>query len=285
MKVLACVAGAGLLLALAGCGGGGSGVNAPTVQPAAVYKLTNFQPAGPIVAGKPVKVSFTIRQPDGTPLTKFKTGAGPHTGVHLIFVRDDLAYIVHKHPPVGGAARIAETDHLPGARAVPARHRRLPGVGRPAGQLELPALREGRRQGRLQAAAAPADLDDPGAERLPVHAPRRRRPEGGPGAARDRRRHRARRREADVHAVVRRPRARDLLPQGQPRLLPYPRLRARGERLHERPRRRRRSPAPRPRRGSSTSGCSSRRRARGGCSCRPRSTGRSLTVPFTLHVH
>jgi hypothetical protein len=113
MKALACVAGAGLLLALAGCGGGGSGVNAPTVQPAAVYKLTNFQPAGPIVAGKPVKVSFTIEQPDGTPLTRFKTGAGPHTGVHLIFVRDDLAHIVHKHPPVGGSSRIAETVTFP----------------------------------------------------------------------------------------------------------------------------------------------------------------------------
>jgi hypothetical protein len=100
------------MLALAGCGGGGSGVNAPTVLPAAVYKLKGFQPAGPVVAGKPVKVSFTIQQPDGTPLTTFKTGAGPHTGVHLIFVRDDLAYIVHKHPPVGGA-KIAETITFP----------------------------------------------------------------------------------------------------------------------------------------------------------------------------
>jgi hypothetical protein len=112
MKALPLVAGTGLLLALAGCGGGGSGVNAPTVQPAAVYRLTHFQPAGPIVAGKPVKVSFSIQQPDGTPLTKFKTGAGPHTGVHLIFVRDDLAYIIHKHPPVGGG-KIAETITFP----------------------------------------------------------------------------------------------------------------------------------------------------------------------------
>jgi hypothetical protein len=113
MKILALLAGAAVVLALAGCGGGGSGVNAPTVQPAAIYKLTHFQPAGPIVAGKPVKVSFTIQQPDGTPLTKFKTGAGPHTGVHLIFVRDDLAYIVHKHPPVGGRAKIEESITFP----------------------------------------------------------------------------------------------------------------------------------------------------------------------------
>ena len=32
-----------------------------------------------------------IEQPNGEPLTAFKRGAGPHTGVHLIFVRDDLA--------------------------------------------------------------------------------------------------------------------------------------------------------------------------------------------------
>jgi hypothetical protein len=112
MKMLALLAGTAVVLALAGCGGGGSAVNAPTVQPAAIYKLTNFQPAGRIAAGKPVKVSFTIQQPDGTPLTKFKTGAGPHTGVHLIFVRDDLAYIIHKHPPVGGS-KIAETITFP----------------------------------------------------------------------------------------------------------------------------------------------------------------------------
>jgi hypothetical protein len=45
-------------------------------------------------------VSFVIRQPDGTPLTNFKRGPGPHTGVHLIFVRKDLAAIVHRHPPL-----------------------------------------------------------------------------------------------------------------------------------------------------------------------------------------
>jgi hypothetical protein len=112
MKMLALLAGAAVVVALAGCGGGGSGVNAPTVQPAAIYKLTHFQPAGTIVAGKPVEVSFTIQQPDGAPLSKFKTGAGPHTGVHLIFVRDDLAYIIHKHPPVGGD-KIAQTITFP----------------------------------------------------------------------------------------------------------------------------------------------------------------------------
>ncbi len=73
----------------------------PDDPPAAVYRLVHFQPAGPVVPGKPVRVSFEIEQPDGTPLIHFKTGHGPHTGVHLILVRKDLAYIIHQHPPVG----------------------------------------------------------------------------------------------------------------------------------------------------------------------------------------
>ena len=40
------------------------------------------------------------------PLTKFRTGAGPHTGVHLIMVRSDLGTIIHLHPPVGAGGRI-----------------------------------------------------------------------------------------------------------------------------------------------------------------------------------
>jgi hypothetical protein len=100
-----------LVLTAAGCGGS-SGVQAPTVQPAAVYKLTHVEPSGPVAAGKPVRLSFIISQPDGTPLTHFKTGSGPHTGVHLILVRDDLAYIIHEHPPVGGAT-VSKTVTFP----------------------------------------------------------------------------------------------------------------------------------------------------------------------------
>jgi hypothetical protein len=55
-------------------------------------------------------VSFTIQQPGGTPLTAFKRGAGPHTGVHLIYVRKDLSTIVHHHPPLHGSAKIV--DHV-----------------------------------------------------------------------------------------------------------------------------------------------------------------------------
>ncbi len=103
---------AALALLAAGCGGSTT-VTGPLIQPAAVYKLVHFEPSGPVVAGKPVRVSFEIQQPDGTPLIHFKTGPGPHTGVHLILVRDDLAYMIHQHPPVGHSATIAQTVVFP----------------------------------------------------------------------------------------------------------------------------------------------------------------------------
>src|SRR5207302_3525001 len=62
---------------------------------------SGFSPSQPVAAGRPTTVSFTVEQPNGKPLTSYKTGAGPHTGVHLIIVRNDLAYIIHEHPPVG----------------------------------------------------------------------------------------------------------------------------------------------------------------------------------------
>jgi hypothetical protein len=105
------LAAAAVLLLVAGCGGSTT-VTGPAIEPAQVYKIVNFTPRGPLPAGKPVRLSFTILQPDGTPLTHFKRGPGPHTGVHLILVRDDLAYIIHQHPPVGHV-KIAQTVVFP----------------------------------------------------------------------------------------------------------------------------------------------------------------------------
>jgi hypothetical protein len=100
---------------LAGCGGGSSGGSSfPSIGAARTYALTHFRPSGPVVAGKPVHVSFVIRQPNGKPLTRFKTGPGPHTGVHLIIVRKDLAEIVHRHPPISADGTISDTVTLPG---------------------------------------------------------------------------------------------------------------------------------------------------------------------------
>ena len=96
-----------------GCGSGSSQVSLPPVSAAGVNHISGFTPSGPIPAGKPVKVSFTIVQPNGQPLTQYATGAGPHTGVHLIFVRKDLADIVHVHPPIGPDGKISETVTFP----------------------------------------------------------------------------------------------------------------------------------------------------------------------------
>ena len=81
--------------------------------------------------GKATDVSFVIRQPDGQPLTQFKSGAGPHTGVHLIFVRDDLGAIVHKHPPVAADGTVREQVTFPapattGSSSTRTRHRPQP---------------------------------------------------------------------------------------------------------------------------------------------------------------
>ena len=92
---------------LAGCGGS-SKPSFPTVGAARTFALVNFEPTAAVVAGKPTTVSFVIRQPNGKPLTSFRRGSGPHTGVHLIFVRRDLATIVHRHPPIAADGTISD---------------------------------------------------------------------------------------------------------------------------------------------------------------------------------
>jgi hypothetical protein len=107
-----CVAAAATGLLLAGCGGSSSpGFTTPGA--ARVYRLAQFRPAGVVQPGKPVRVSFLIRQPDGSPLLRFKRGAGPHTGVHLIFVRRDLAYLIHRHPPIAADGTIGQIVTFP----------------------------------------------------------------------------------------------------------------------------------------------------------------------------
>ncbi|HEU0195152.1 MAG TPA: hypothetical protein VFQ71_13190 [Gaiellales bacterium] len=97
----------------AGCGGGSSSLSVPVVPPAKVYHLTRFEPSGPVRPGRPVTVSFTVTQPSGAPLVHYRTGPGPHTGVHLIIVRDDLSAIIHDHPPIGPTGRVSQTVTFP----------------------------------------------------------------------------------------------------------------------------------------------------------------------------
>jgi hypothetical protein len=78
-----------------------------------VFTLSGFEPAGRVEPGRATTVSFTVREPSGEPLTQYRTGPGPHTGVHLIIVRDDLAYIIHQHPPVGPGGVLRQTVTFP----------------------------------------------------------------------------------------------------------------------------------------------------------------------------
>jgi hypothetical protein len=102
----------------AGCGSSG-GNGEPTIQKALQTQTNGFQPAAPVQPGKPVTVSFKILQPSGDKLvamTRFRKGSGPHTGVHMIIVRDDLGVIIHRHPPMGpdGVFKQLVTFPLPG---------------------------------------------------------------------------------------------------------------------------------------------------------------------------
>jgi len=96
---------------LAGCGSSG-GTGQITVGAARTFRLAGFAPAQ-FSAGKPQRLSFTIEQPSGAPLTAYRTGPGPHTGIHLIIVRSDLGAIVHQHPPVSANGRVSQLVVFP----------------------------------------------------------------------------------------------------------------------------------------------------------------------------
>jgi hypothetical protein len=107
-----------LAAVLSACGSSGSSSPSnPTVAPAKTFKLGAFRPGAAVAAGRPVEISFHIVLPSGKTLTRFKQGAGPHTGVHLIIVRNDLSSIVHRHPHVApdGTVRQSVTFPAPGS--------------------------------------------------------------------------------------------------------------------------------------------------------------------------
>lgn len=153
--------------ALAGCGGGSSGPSFPTIGAARTYEIADFRPVKPIQPGKPTTISFVIRQPDGQPLVRYKRGAGPHTGVHLIFVSSDLATIIHKHPPVAADGTISETLAFP----LSGRYRMVVDVY-PAGgpQTNFQLFRPVRVAGpvRLQPLPPPAQVVEAGGYRFAI---------------------------------------------------------------------------------------------------------------------
>src|SRR5919199_1168004 len=102
-----------LLPLVAACSSSGS--KKIVIQPAKTYKLAGFAPTSPVSPRKPTIVAFRIDQPSGSPLTAYRTGAGPHTGVHLIIVRDDLSLIIHRHPPMQSGGRFEQRVVFPAA--------------------------------------------------------------------------------------------------------------------------------------------------------------------------
>src|SRR5437016_10651038 len=63
--------------------------------------------------GRPPTVASTVNQPSAPPLTASRTGAGPHTGIHLIIVSDDLSTIIHRHPPMQPGGRFRQRVVFP----------------------------------------------------------------------------------------------------------------------------------------------------------------------------
>jgi hypothetical protein len=114
VKVGGAVAPAALALVAAACGGGGGSPAPPTVAPAREYKL-DWQSPKSVAKPGTTMLRFAVRTPDGKVLSRFRTGGGPHTGVHLIIVRDDLSLIVHEHPPIPSSGELALPVVLPRA--------------------------------------------------------------------------------------------------------------------------------------------------------------------------
>ncbi|MGZ4248977.1 MAG: hypothetical protein ACXVUE_11800 [Solirubrobacteraceae bacterium] len=144
---------------LCACGGSSSSaVSAPVIGAAKTFALAGFEPATTVVPGKPTTVSFTIKQPNGKALTAYRTGSGPHTGVHLIIVRDDLAYIIHQHPPVGRDGLLRQTVTFP----APGRYRVLvdayPNI--PGGQPNFQLFQTVNVKGAYHPKALPAFKPD-----------------------------------------------------------------------------------------------------------------------------
>ena len=274
--LLACCA----VLLVAGC----SSSSRPTVGPigpARTYSLSGFRPLRVARPG-PARVAFTIRQPSGAALTDYRRGAGPHTGVHLIVVRDDLGVIIHRHPPIAADGRISETidfpspgpyrvlvDAYPGAKGAPRNFQlhtsvRVGGAYRPQ---PLPPFAARQRVGGYT---------------ITLKAPKR--IAADPGGDADREGDRPERQAGRLPPLVRRARARDLLPAGLARLLPHARLRAVDARLHEHLRRREGRRPPGRAGKAERRACCCPSPGPGGLFLQFRDRGRIVTAPFTLRV-
>jgi hypothetical protein len=93
------------LVGTSACGGAGGGVSAPKIAPARTYSLQHFLPAGPVAAGHPTTLSFTIQQPSGQTLSAYRKCCEPHQGVDLIIVRSDDSHIQYDDSDISPSGR------------------------------------------------------------------------------------------------------------------------------------------------------------------------------------
>ena len=261
------------------CGGSGSSQPAaPTIQPARTFELTGFEPAGQVNPGKPATLAFRSGSRTAGRSPASARGAGPHTGVHVIIVRNDLSTI--DPPPPADRRRTGRSGNGSCSR-LPAPTEMVvdvyPQLSGPLRNFQL--FRTIRVAARAPAAAASLPLHG-GSRRLPRDDARHPALEAIQAGIPDVTVTDPNGQAGEVHALVRGARARDLLP-----------CRARSTtstRTSARPTRA--APAymggPRPgtcrSRGSSTSAFSSGPRDRGGSSCSPGQRAglhRAFTLP------
>jgi hypothetical protein len=100
--------------ALAGCGSSyGGSVSIPKIAPARTYAMVGFQPAASVTPGRTTLLSFTIRQPSGKPLTKYRQCCEPHAGVDLIIVRDDDSHVQYDDSDIASDGKITQPVTFP----------------------------------------------------------------------------------------------------------------------------------------------------------------------------
>ncbi|HUO71434.1 MAG TPA: hypothetical protein VMU39_11695 [Solirubrobacteraceae bacterium] len=111
---IAIAAVAAAVLTVAGCGSSsGTSVTAPQVGAARTYALSGFEPSGAVAPRRRTTISFTIRTPEGTPLTAYKQCCDPHAGVDLIIVRTDDSHVQYDDSDITAAGRIDQPIVFP----------------------------------------------------------------------------------------------------------------------------------------------------------------------------
>jgi len=137
----------------AGCGSSSS--PRITVQAAHTFHLARFGPTTGIKAGRPTLVSFTIVQPNGTPLTRYRHGSGPHNGVDLVIVRSDDSHLLYEDTDIHGGGRITQPVVFP----APGRYRVIvdayPQPGSPTSPFNFQLYKTVTVTGKAQLAAPP----------------------------------------------------------------------------------------------------------------------------------